>query len=60
MAQEGMTEVIIGRVSPEMAADIRQLAARMDLPISQILRDAITRYVAEPPQGLVHGRILNG
>lgn len=60
MSNEGMTEVVIGRVSPEMAADIRQLAAKLDLPISQILRDAITRYLAEPPQGLVHGRILHG
>jgi len=60
MANEGMTEIVIGRVSPEMAADIRLLAAKLDLPISQILRDAIARYVAEPPQGLVHGRMIHG
>jgi predicted DNA-binding protein len=59
MQGEAKTEVVIGRVPVEMAADIRHIAARLDKPVSQVLRDAISRYLAEPPEGLVYGRVVN-
>lgn len=40
------SETLLIRVAPEMLADWRELAAKLDRPLSQVIREAMVRYSA--------------